>query len=269
MKRGIMMQRRNTHMNINTSIVTAFLSDKDLTKEDSFWLLKNYKEPDAKRKDIIRELTSQLTTIIEQFPTFNAPLWNVLFPHSDTILDTITIYPVVGDSQSGNHIEKKDGSIYFVIDILYIADFTRIVSQMSYILQNYLTFELAKICIHHDYPITSKKYMDILNSLAFTNGLANYLAWNQSCTRYKFHTEKYEKYKEHAFGMLASAVEVQNKAVQQKVLLHAISKDFWTQFPSISGMFYFDDIYHDLGMQGIRMLYQQGPKNFIQTIFTT
>lgn len=256
-------------MNMNTSIVSAFLLDKDLTKEDSFWLLQNYKKPDSKRKDIVRELSLKLTTIIEKFPTFNAPLWNVLFPHSDELLDTIVICPVVGDYESGNHIEKKDGTIYFVIDLLYIADFTRIVSQMLYILQNYLTFEIAKICIHHDYPITTKKYIDILNSLAFTNGLANYLSWNISCAQYKFHGEKYEKHKEHAFGMLASAIEVQNKAIQQKILMHAISKDFWSQFPSVAGMFYFDDIYRDLGVQGLRLLYQQGPKNFIQTIFTT
>ena len=30
---------------------------------------------------------------------------------------------------------------------------------------------------------------------------------------------------------------------------------------------YFDDIYRDLGKEGIVLLYRHGPKNFIQTIF--
>lgn len=254
-------------MNFNTSIISAFLSDKDITKEESFWLIQNYRKPNDQRKDIVKALASKLNDIIEKFPTFNAPLWNVLFPCCETILDTIWICPVVGDHAYGNHVIQKDDAIYVVIDLLYVANFTRIVSQMEYMMQNFLTFEIAKVCIHHDYPLQSKRYVDVLNHLAFTNGLANYLAWNHSCSLYKFYTEKYETHKEKAFGLLASAMEIQDNDMQQKILKSAETADFWNQFPSVAGLFYFDDIYREFDIRGIQILYQQGPRNFIQTIF--
>lgn len=256
-------------MNYETSIIQAYLDDKDLTKEANSWMLAQYEIPDPMRKDIVRELTSQLEIITEEFPTFNTPLWNILFPQMDIVTDKITIVPLVGCKKAGNRIEHKDGQIYFFIDLIYIADMTRIVSQMLYILQNYLTFEIAKLCIHQDYPLQSKKYMDILDHLTFTNGLATFLSWNKDCSQYKFHTEKYEPRKEQAFGMLASAMEIENKALQHKILLAAISNDFWKQFPSVAGLFYFDDVYRDIGKEGISLLYRHGPKNFIHTIFHT
>ena len=256
-------------MKYEPSMILAFLDDKDLQKEENSWMLSQYKQPDPKRKDIVRELMTQLEVITEEFPTFNAPLWNLLFPDMDKIIDRITIVPLVGCENAGNRMERRDDMIYFFIDLINIADMTRIVSQMVYVLQNYLTFEIAKLCIHEDYPLTSRKYVDLLNHLTFTNGLANFLSWNENCSSYKFTSEKYEPRKEAAFGMLASAMEIENKALQHKILMAAVSNDFWNQFPCVAGMFYFYDIYQDLGKDGIALLYRHGPKNFIHTIFHT
>ena len=81
---------------------------------------------------------------------------------------------------------KSEEGLCILIDLIHIADYTRIVSQMTYILQNYLTFELSKYLIQKQFPVRSRKYLSLLNHLAFTNGLANYLAWNASCSSYKF-----------------------------------------------------------------------------------
>ena len=88
-----------------------------------------------------------------------------------------------------------------------------------------------------------------------------------SCSSYKFYTQKYEAHKERAFGLLSQALQVETKALQHKILVNAVTQEFWNQFPSVAGMFYFDDIYRDLGKEGIVLLYRHGPKNFIQTIF--
>ena len=166
-----------------------------------------------------------------------------------------------------NRIVKSEEGLCILIDLIHIADYTRVVSQMTYILQNYLTFELSKYLIQEQFPVRSRKYLSLLNHLAFTNGLANYLAWNASCSSYKFYTQKYESHKERAFGLLAQALQVETKALQHKILVSAVTQEFWNQFPSVAGMFYFDDIYRDLGKEGIALLYKHGPKNFIQTIF--
>ena len=48
--------------------------------------------------------------------------------------------------------------------------------------------------------------------------LANWLAWNRNCKEYKFQDVRYEPHKEKAFGMLAQAITIENKALQHTVL---------------------------------------------------
>lgn len=246
-------------------IAAAYLEGRNPAQEEAFSLLQGYEKADPKRRDIVRELDVQLESIVEEFPTFNKDLFQAVFPKYEEQLRNVTIMAVVGTRE--NRIVKTEDSFCILIDLIHIADYTRIVSQMTYILQNYLTFELSKFLIHERFPVRSRKYLSLLNHLAFTNGLANYLAWNESCNNYKFYTQKYEAHKERSFGLLAQALQVETKALQHKILVSAVSQEFWNQFPSVAGMFYFDDIYRDLGKEGVVLLYEHGPKNFIQTIF--
>ena len=246
-------------------IIDAYLRDENIKEAPYAVLLEHFTQPDGKRKDVVKELCSQLEDIVEEFPTFNPKLWMALFPDMGKKLEDVRIIAVVGCKENRLLVQEDETLIF--IDLIHIADYTRIVSQMVYVLQNYVTFELARLCIRRDFPIHSRKYMDLLNHLTFTNGLTNYLAWNEDCAQYRFYMEKYEPRKEKAFGLLAQAMEVENKALQHKILISSTSGDFWNQFPAVAGMFYFDDIYRDLGKDGIQLLYRHGPKSFIQTIF--
>lgn len=256
-------------MKVDTTLIEAYLNDQSLSETFPYTFIRNFKNPDQKRKDVVKELTSQLKNIIEDFPQFNHTLWNQLFNNSSNILNSIHILPVVGEYSSFAHVEKKDNQFYIVIDLIKVADFTRIVPQMVYILNNYLTTEITKICILHNYAIPSKKYIDILNEMVFAHGLANWLAWNEDCKQYKFQTSHYDSHKEKAFGLLAQAVQVENKALQHKIILNILDSDFWNQFPAVAGMFYFDDLFHDLGEKGILLAYQHGPKDFIKMIYNS
>lgn len=252
-------------MKVNSEIIQAFLSDSDIESCETFPFLNNYQTPDKKRKDVVQELQSQLETIIEEFPVFNHELWKVLFKENHPLLEKIILLPVVGTS--GNRVYKTEDHVYILIDLIHIADFTPIVSQMVYIMQNYLTKEISKLCIYHDYPLESKHYQDILDYFTFCHGLSNYLAWNEHVKDYRFYTDKYEPYKEKAFGSLAGACDIENKAMQHKILIAATSGDLWSQFPSAAGMFYFDDIYREFGQKGIQVIYKKGPEKFVQSIF--
>lgn len=255
-------------MELRDSIIQAFLEDAPLSSANDIKLLGDYITPDCKRKDIVRELLTQLESIVKGFPTFNTVLWNELFQQNKA-LESILILPVVGSEPIGNRVERTTDGYLIVIDLIHIANYTQIVSQMVYVLQNYITFEITKICIHETYPSTSKHYLDLLDHMTFTNGLANYLSWNENCKDYKFYTEKYDIQKEKAFGLLAQTKDIANKAMQHKVLMNVVQADFWNQFPSTAGMFYFDDTYRDFGNKGIEQLYKRGPKNFVQLIFNS
>lgn len=238
-----------------------------ITNDTNAYLLQEYEEPDRKRKDIVEELNKQLSTMIEDYPVFNKELWNMLF-FSSPMLDTIHICPVVGTKKIG-YQQKTENALYLMIDLIHVANYTQLVSQMVYILQNYITLELAKICIQGTYPTQPTSYIDSLNQFAFTNGLANYLAWNESCDDYQFSSDKYEPHKEKAFGLLAQAIDIQDPQVQYTIVENIVTADFWNQFPSVAGMFYFHDIYQEQGKEGILTLFTQGPQAFIQTIFSS
>ena len=136
-------------------IAAAFLEGRPVTEEKHFYLLQEYKEADPKRRDIVQELDSQLESIVEEFPTFNKELFEAVFPNYREQLKTVCIMAVVGTKE--NRIVKSEEGLCILIDLIHIADYTRIVSQMTYILQNYLTFELSKYLIQKQFPVRSRK----------------------------------------------------------------------------------------------------------------
>lgn len=253
-------------MHFDDTLIQAYLNDQPISKTSIYRMIEHYHKPDVKRRDVVRELNLQLHEITKQFPVFNEHLWSMLFHENSDILDTIYICPVVG-SDTMSRTVTKDDQTYFLIDLIGVADVTRIVSQMIYILKNHITFEITKLCILKQYPMTSHHYGNMLDASAFINGLSYFLSWNESCELYQFHTDKYEPHKEKAFGLLAQALTIDNKALQHKILVHIHNGDLWEQFPAAAGMFYFNDIYRDLGENGIVQLYRMGPKDFVKHIF--
>lgn len=251
-------------MYIQTELIQAFLSDSAIEETALFSLLDDFTKPDPMRKEVVKELTNRLTQIVEAFPTFNPAIWNVLFQDTQDITDDIIIVPVAGTK---GHCMIKEDHLYILVDLIQIADMTPIVSQMCYVMQNYLHQEIAQLCIRQHYPFTAQSYHEMLDYFTFTNGLANYIAWNESAHLYKFQTEKYDPYKEKAFGMLYSAIEVENKALQHKVLSSATHGDFWNQFPGVAGMFYINDLYQEFGVKGLQSLFQTGWMHLCDRIF--
>ena len=253
-------------MNLNTTYIDAFIHGT-LEETDIQTIAQVYQTPDPKRKDVVVELKKQLQTIVDQFPVFNPTLWHALFADQIDCLNRITILPIVGETASYSRMAKEDDQYYLILDLHLVANFTQIISQMVYILQNHIMSEVTKIMIQERYPSKPTNFQEWLDSMTFIHGLANWLSWNEDCKQYKFYTYAYEAHKEQAFGFLAQAYDVDNKAIQQQIMKTILKSDFWKQYPSVAGMFFFDDVYHELKEQGIVYLYQRGPASFIKTIF--
>ena len=252
-------------MKINSEIIEAYLNDKDMKTCELYPLLKGFRKPSVKRKDVCKELLSQLESILEEFPTFNKDLWNQLFHDKGLLLDRITIVPTVGVKE--HTIKKDDNHIYILMDLIMVADVTPMVAQMQYVIENFLSLEITRLCIHDSYPMKSNNYQYMLDYFTFSNGLSNFISWNAQAKNYKFHTQKYEPYKEKVFALLLQSMSIDNKALQHKVLMSAVSGDFWTQFPGAAGMFYFNDVFREYGNDGIFALYKKGPDHFVRHIF--
>lgn len=251
-------------MIINDCIIQAFLNDNDIHSL-TIKLPMKIQTPDHKRKDVVAELNKQLHLQILNFPTYNRELWLMLFKDL-TILQHLTIIPIVGYGHHKTH--KQDDEYIIFLDLLLIADTTHIISQMAYLMQNHLVCESTRICIHEKYPDVKKEFHAIVDYLTFSHGLSNYLSWGENCKEYKFYTEKYEPYKEKAFSLLLQTFEVNDRAMQHKILKYAVETNFWNQFPGIAGMFYMDDIVRENSIQGIYELYKRGPENITKKIFS-
>lgn len=254
-------------MILKDSIIQAYLQNKPIDTAQDYTLLHNLTTPNYGRMEIVKELYQRLTITLQQFPIFNQTLWNALFPNWKDTLKDVCILPVVGLTSSIHPIQVIDGTTYIVIDLIQTANYTRIVSQMEYLLQNLLMTSLAELCIQDSYPVKSIPYLQTLDSMFFKEGLKTYLSWNKDCSQYVFQDENYAKRKEMTFGFLYDAVNIQDKTTQEKILQHIQQADFWNQFPMIAGLFFFDDIYHEDGIQGIIDIYQKGPYNIASTIF--
>lgn len=256
-------------MILKDSIIQAYLQHKPIHTAQDYTLLQNLTTPDRNRIEIVQELYHRLMKSLHAFPIFNKDLWNALFPTWKETLKDVYILPVVGLTTSIYPIQKIDGKTYIVIDLIQTANYTRIVSQMEYLLQNLLMTSLAELCIQHDYPNQPSTYLQSLDTMFFKEGLKTYLSWNKDCKFYVFQNEKYLKRKELTFAILLEAVNVTDKTTQQNILNHIQQADFWNQFPIIAGLFYFDDQYQDNDIQGIIQTYRKGPNGIILSIFTS
>lgn len=251
-------------MHIQDSIIQAYLQDTPFEEAYDFSKLSGFKKPTPIRKEVVEELNKQLHQIVQNFPVFNTFLWKQIFTKDQ--LDNIVILPVVGSYPRENKTFSFENSIVLQIDLLLIADYTPIVSQMCYILKNYITVELAKILLMKQQakPLT---FLDKLDQMVYIGGIANYLAWNEDCSQYVFSNPTYDKKKEEVFGLLYQVQELEDIENQTKLLTFLKHCSFWENFPAVAGMFYLDDIYHEKGMDGMIACMQRGSKCFIKHIF--
>ena len=256
-------------MHLDTTIIHQYLHDLPLADAPLYEYVKNKSIPDPKRKDVVVELHQRLCHMVEYFPLFNHDVFHQLFTNFNTLSNSITLVLCVGEANSYTYKYQFDDQLYIFIDLLLVANFTRYLDEMEYILNNDITKQIALHCIEAQHPLTSHNYSTLLNHFIYRDGLANWLAWNHDIKEYKFQSDNYEEQKAKSFGMLAHAYELEDPRQQQMILLHLMQASFWDKFTSIAGMFYIDDCYHTQGIDGVLSLYQQGDERFIDRIFQT
>lgn len=254
-------------MYIADSIIHAYLQKQELQTAPDHPLMEHSGIPQSNRQDVVKELLKHLHTFCDTFPVFNAPLWNLMFPAWKESFDHILLLPVVGTFPHGNYVFQKEEQLIIQIDLLYIADFTRILSQMVYIMNNYLTKELALIAIQTAFPYKGTTSEELLDYRTYAYGFANFLSWNESCDAYVFHLDKYEEKKIRSFSALYQLACSQDQKLKKFFLTRLSQIDFWEQFPDIAGMFYLNDIYREQGIDGLLKVYHNGYPDFVSHIF--
>lgn len=253
-------------MQLHTSIIHAYLHDQPLAQAmDAHWM-ERIAPADPRRKEVVAALLEELQAIVDTFPVYNASLWKQLFP-VDELKKHILVLPVVGSTPCINQVLHKKEMIILQLDLIHIADYTRILSQMVYIMKNYLTKELAKLFIEHRWKQIPDTYLHHINYICFRDGLANLLAWNEDAHQYPFASSSYEARREQCFALLYQALQIHDPALQKQLISHLMHAELWEHFAAGAGMLYLYDILQEQGENALLQLLEKGPRHFAEHIF--
>lgn len=246
-------------LSIDETIIQAYLQDTLLPKDyasfqQAITLQKN-------RKEIVQELLKQLKDIIHIFPIYNPILFQKSF--QEQLQQTpIIIQPLVNSDQLVKC--HTDQNLRIQIDFIQVANCTRIVSQMHYILCNLLTLHIASYFIKETYLTQANDYLSTLTYLILKDGYANYLAWNQDCANYPFANEKYQSAFKMSSAFIQQAIEIKDIKKQNTIIEYFIQiTDPFKNYALLCGMQQFHQAYQSNKLNGVLNLYKQGLKNDI------
>lgn len=258
-------------MKIDSSIIEHYLHQSPCPVE-SAWIYKitqGKRDIEMHRQEVVQALLKQITLYCDEgFPIWNKQLIQTIFQDQIDLLDDLILLPIVGANASFDgtictHLEQN----YLILDVLNIADYTPILTQMHYILHNLIHVSIITFLIHTRYPKQPKTYLEQLESIFFVEGLAQYLSWNEDVSKKRFQNASYEKRKETAFGLLYQAIQINDEATQKRMLETLKKASFWNRFPQVAGMFFMDDLYQAEKEKGLRACYMHGPNSILSIVF--
>lgn len=256
-------------MKLDTTWLTTYINQQK-RPEKTAWIYQftnGTSEIANYRQDICLALLNEC----EQYRLF--PLWNhdlaiLLVPDLKKQVKDIILLPIVGSNSSFDaELIQYEGTIYLLLDLLNIADYTQSLKEMAYILHNLCHIAIYEYLFSSQYQATS--YLEKLEMRFFANGWVQYLSWNKHHEQYVFQNTDYQKKKQRAFTLLSSALAIpkEDQDMQDKILKQLSQVDLWNRFPDIAGMFYLDKLFHSQGDQGLLAYYQKGPEGIFNDFF--
>ena len=186
-------------MNIDTHLIERYLQDEPVYADADAWIFRNTDPIDPRRHDVVHELCRQVCGL--RWPCFNPALHARLFPHLDAVLEEMTIILIAASSDVPTYLCEQDDQQHLVIDLIQVANLTRIVPAMMHIICNFISLTCAQRCIASDFPGSPASYAQQLDLCCFRDGLANWLAWGSDAQDYQFQD-----------GLLKSAMRLLNEA---------------------------------------------------------
>lgn len=258
-------------MNIDTTILSNYLNQKACPSTYTwvYEFTKGTQDIQMHRQDVVHALLEQLYRYQEEcYPLWNHKIQKAIFQDDLQLVNAVEILPIVGSNSSFDcTICSHAAKTYLLIDLLNVADYTRVLSEMQYILHNLIHVHLCRYLIQQRYPKKPLSYIEQLENMFFVDGLAQYVAWNAHMEHCHFQDSMYKKRKETAFAMLYEAMQLQDEGLQQSILKRLNKISFWDKFPQAAGMFFLDDLYFAEKEKGLRAFYIHGPNAILSIVF--
>ena len=205
-------------MKLDNRILNCYINKTSLAPqdEDIYQYTHGKRVVQTNRQEVCESLYKEIIQYETSFPLWNTNVYHATFSQTLQSLDDITIIPIVGAQADFDcevvMIEQKPN---LIIDLLNIADYTTIVSEMKYILHNQIHLKLTRYLLQQSYP-QPKNYQEELAYRFFVCGLSQFLAWRDGIHQ-AFQNQQYESKKQQSLMLFQKATSITDKKLQAQI----------------------------------------------------
>jgi len=257
-------------MKIDDSIVKAYLNDE--THYNQHWIFSKitedgnhmFSEPNQSDHEKVRALHQEVIMQLNDFTPFNENLFTALFPNWKEQIKNVNIILSVGcPSPYDAMVRTYKGTQYMIFDLIQFLKYDIDSFDLVSIVIGMITHEFAHVCLQAQYSLSSSRYKQVLEHMAFDEGFAHLLAFKKDIYAVDFSKMIDAHYRVSIEKLRMAAIEVD--VDKQKILLEAANTGaYWDKFASISGKLYLAS-----HVDQLLELYQAGPVGFLDSLLET
>lgn len=258
-------------MRINSMIIDSYLLNGNLKDVEDCWVYHAIlpgeyliEEPQRIELEKLNELYKLVKEQIINFKPMNQELWNQLF-EGMVIPKLTTIYLIVGapkpyDAMVREHEDER----VIILDLVRIADYTDDFEKLMFIVNDFLTHEIAHILIGQKYPyLDSMSIKQKFIQMIFDEGIAHFISYTDDVLTYNWESDEMRQRCQASYEQTNNYLKNPHH-ISQQTLIEANSGTFWGKFGSIAGMFAVKDYYNK--HQSLALLLSEGPTALIKII---
>lgn len=254
-------------MNIDDLMIKSYLEGRDDYK--SHWLFNSildngeyvFDKPKNEDKEKIREIYEKTYHSLENFIPYNAEMFSTLFSEWKKQINDVNIILAVGcPSPYDAMVREYDGREYIIFDLVRFLEYEKEGEDILSVIRGMITHEITHICVHADYPILNKTYIDKLSYITFDEGFAHLLAFKDNIYSYDFSQMIALHYLE-SINKLKEALLEKDIIKQKEYLEYANCGGYWSKFAAISGKLYLAS-----NLENLYEIYKAGPSVMLMNI---
>lgn len=260
-------------MKIDDIIIQKYLENCDTFDYSDHWVYSSiskgsylFEEPNPNEKEWVSLLRDKVINDAEDLVPRNARIVNELFPDFYEVSANYPIILTVGcpDPYDAMVLEHNN-QLFVVFDLMQFVPYVRDLYEQgeAYDFRRILTHGLLHVCIANKYPLKKNlSYLEELSYIAFDEGFAHALSYQEDIMISKFDRILEEKYKKTKH-MLSLAVNEYNETKQMEYRAKANCGNYWDKYAAISGKLYLLK-----NKENIINIYNEGWGGFVKKILS-
>lgn len=267
-------------MKIDTTIVDSYLKSEDVRKFSSTWLydvkteqgMENIFQVPSEinmKDEVVLRIREEIISHVRNFTPCNSKIWDALFENWREFLDDTIIDLIIGYPEPYDAVVKKapDGKLHMVFDLLQWEKYMGKIS-LSALSQNLLTHELFHVMVGKHFPNiesveTQGEYIERLDSIAFNEGFAHLVSYNQQeINTVLWDGKKLTDIYKSSIAKMKVALQEKHTEKQKQYIYEANHGNYYDKYAAMCGMIYLGQQWQSGGIPSLKELFCNGYNGF-------